>query len=238
MGCLAVSFLGTSSHSTDVIPLLQTLLSHVTRLYMEHITDDKLIMCCSSSDYKTLCATLAECLSLIPESKPLVLFLDSLDQLSSLNKSKQLDFLPTMCFNNAVRIIVSTLPEPEYEIWPRLLQLYPPGGPSCVDVPLWTDADGATVLAELLKLEGMVLTVRQSTHIVEKFRNNPSPLYLVLMFFNAKDWRAIEEERWDVNLPDDVPSCIVQVYMICIIYETVNAIFVIPTKLNFKTCMF
>jgi hypothetical protein len=208
-----VRFLGTSSLSTDIIPLLQTLLAHITRLYGGHIRDDKLIQSSSSSDYKTLCAAFAECLALIPKSKPLVLFLDSLDQLSSLNKSRRLDFIPTMLFNSAVRIVVSTLPETEYEIWPRLLQLYPSDGPRCVDVPLWTEADGATVLQELLKKEGLALTGQQSAHIVEKFRNNPSPLYLVLMIFDAKDWRAIEGEIWDVNLPDDVPSSIIQVHL-------------------------
>ena len=51
--------------------------------------------------------------------KPLVIILDSLDQFDPANGSRQLGWLPKQLPKN-VKMIVSTLPEPQYECFQKL----------------------------------------------------------------------------------------------------------------------
>ena len=57
-------------------------------------------------------------LSCIPEEKPLILFLDSLDQLDNADGGRQLDWLPKQ-LPPSVKIILSTLPDAKYICYPR-----------------------------------------------------------------------------------------------------------------------
>lgn len=56
--------------------------------------------------------------SCIPEDKPLILFLDSLDQLDSADGGRQLDWLPKQ-LPPSVKIILSTLPQEQYICFSR-----------------------------------------------------------------------------------------------------------------------
>ena len=53
------------------------------------------------------------------EQFPVTLLLDSLDQLDPSNSARQLTWLPTSLPNH-VKVIVSTLPEAQYEAFPKL----------------------------------------------------------------------------------------------------------------------
>ena len=56
--------------------------------------------------------------SCIPDDKPLILFLDSLDQLDSADGGRQLDWLPKQ-LPPSVKIVLSTLPQEQYICFPR-----------------------------------------------------------------------------------------------------------------------
>ena len=58
-------------------------------------------------------------LRLASASRPLVILLDSLDQLDSDSGAKQLAWLP-QALPTHVKLIVSTLPDDTYECFPRL----------------------------------------------------------------------------------------------------------------------
>eukprot|EP01041_Mallomonas_annulata_P001634 gene1634-3168_t len=207
-------FLGTTRNSTDIIPMLQTLVAHIIRLYpdIDFGVND-------SSDYKELCSQFEHVLTLIPSSKPLVIILDSLDQLSVMNRSRRLAFLPrTMTNTAAVRILLSTLPEPEFEVWPRLVAMYAPTGPPSVEVPPWTPEDGAHVLNAILTKNQFTLTTGQRTHVLDKFNQCPSSLFLMLTTFISRDWKSSDTIGTGTGtesvgeLASDVRGCIFQIY--------------------------
>lgn len=59
------------------------------------------------------------CLQLASAEEPLFIFLDSLDQFGPEDYARQLTWLPTVLPNH-VKLIVSTLPDAEYECFPIL----------------------------------------------------------------------------------------------------------------------
>jgi hypothetical protein len=209
---LHARFLGTTRNSTDIIPLLQTLLGHIAILYKQSKIYDAAIRASSTADYLELCSVLKKLLEDIPASKPLILFLDSLDQLSTTSRAKNLSFLPRKLQNPNVKIILSTLPDDEYNIWPQLLRMYPEleGGPPHLKVPAWTAADGELVLQASMVKEAFTLTSAQKAHVLERFEGCPTSMYLVLSTYLAKNWTSIEDKTWD-PIPRNVHGCIIKV---------------------------
>lgn len=70
-------------------------------------------------DLKDIVELFHKTLSSLPPGHSLVLFLDSLDQLDPSHGARQLSWLPRHLPPH-VKIVVSTLPEPIYECFPRL----------------------------------------------------------------------------------------------------------------------
>jgi hypothetical protein len=68
---------------------------------------------------KELREEFVETLGLATPTTPLVLVLDSLDQLDPGHEARQVTWLPKQLPLN-VKIIVSTLPEDKYEVYPAL----------------------------------------------------------------------------------------------------------------------
>lgn len=59
------------------------------------------------------------CLQIASEEEPLFIFLDSLDQFGPEDNARQLAWLPT-ALPSHVKLVVSTLPNSEYECFPIL----------------------------------------------------------------------------------------------------------------------
>ena len=59
------------------------------------------------------------CLQLASAEEPLFIFLDSLDQFGPEDNARQLTWLPTVLPSH-VKLVVSTLPDSEYECFPIL----------------------------------------------------------------------------------------------------------------------
>jgi hypothetical protein len=192
------------------VPLLQVLIDHINRLYTSSEGEVGTSTYAISSDYKELCDQFSQALLLPTSDRPLVIFLDSLDQLSVMNNSRKLGFLPSMLTNPAVRIILSTLPDPEYEVWNRLITLYPPNGPAAVVVPPWTSSDGETVLNAIMASQHFSLLPYQREIVLNKFSQCPTCLFLVLSTFIAREWTSTMLKS-SCYLADNVSDCICQV---------------------------
>eukprot|EP01038_Epipyxis_sp_PR26KG_P010217 gene10217-13746_t len=205
---IIIRFLGTTSNSTDIVPFLQVVIAHIIRLYPSiSITTG------NTSDYKELCNIFNDVLHAIPDSNPLIILLDSLDQLSSLNKAKHLAFLPQSISNKSVCILLSSLPEQEYVTWPRLKSMFPPNGPSSILVPPWSIEDGETVLEAMLTKQQFQLTSEQKQLVLDKFGKSTTPtsLYLVLELRIAYGWNSFDTVD-KISLPDNVQGCILQLF--------------------------
>lgn len=74
---------------------------------------------CFQKDVKELQEDLAHCLQLANEEEPLFIFLDSLDQFGPEDNARQLTWLPVVLPNH-VKLVVSTLPDSEFECFPIL----------------------------------------------------------------------------------------------------------------------
>ena len=96
-------FLGTSMDSTAARPLLRSLCIQIRRIYGKDPSE-------VANDFKTLCKQFLDDLQLAAKNQPLVLFLDSLDQLTDEDNGRNLEWLPFELPSN-VKIVVSTLPE-------------------------------------------------------------------------------------------------------------------------------
>ncbi|WAQ94112.1 NWD2-like protein, partial [Mya arenaria] len=177
---LVLRFLGTTPNSSSVIPLLTSLSRHLMWLYEEpdeYIPDElsplvnhfKKLLCCAS------------------KSKPLILILDSLDQLSGADGAHQLAWLPTQ-LPPYVRLIVSTLPN-YFGILDTLHSMIEIPENYVPVLPLGENLS-ATILQFWLKNANRTLTEEQMELVNEAFTKCNLPLYVKLVFDEVCRWKS------------------------------------------------
>ena len=120
--------------------------------------------------------------------KPLIIFLDALDQLSQTDNARSLNWLPSEVAPYA-KIIVSTLPEP-YECLNALRAKLPPK--NIKELQLLSPKSGEEVLEVWLTTAGRTLQEEQHWEVLGKFSRCGLPLYLKLAFEEAKSWRSYD----------------------------------------------
>lgn len=94
-------FLGTTPDSSSIYPLLKSLCHQISHNYQKPFENIPLELSNLTNHFKKL-------LEYATSEKPLFIFLDSLDQLSSINSAHSLSWMPVNLPKN-VKIIVSTL---------------------------------------------------------------------------------------------------------------------------------
>ena len=141
-------------------------------------------------------------LRLASPDRPLVLFLDSLDQLAG-GEGANLAWLPSD-LPGSVRLVTTTRPGPCLGALASRLpaSLVIELGPMPAD-------EGETLLSTWLGKSGRTLQPGQRLEILGRFRGRGSPLYLRLAFEEARLWPSALEE---VRIGDDEPSIIAVLY--------------------------
>jgi len=109
---LVYRFIGTTSQSSNIMSLLQSLCGQIANKFgMEDAktfrSDEK-----AWYDMNGLTDIFRKCLALATSEKPILLFIDSLDQLSETDNAKALYWLPKELPDH-VHLVVSTLQELE-----------------------------------------------------------------------------------------------------------------------------
>ena len=99
---MVLRFLGTSPDSSSVIPLLTSLCRQIAVNYGEPLED-------VPGELSPLVQHLKRLLASATEQKPLLIFLDSLDQLSAADGAHRLSWLPSVLPQH-VRIVVCDTP--------------------------------------------------------------------------------------------------------------------------------
>ncbi|XP_064598836.1 uncharacterized protein LOC135465527 [Liolophura sinensis] len=181
-GVIILRFLGTTPDSTDITSLLTSIIKQV--LALAKITND------IPTELKDIVELFHKTLSSLPPGSTLVLFLDSLDQLDPSHGARQLSWLPRHLPPH-VKIVVSTLPEPIYECFPRL-QVTVKDTKQFLEVPTLPDKDVSSILDSWLTLENRRLTTDQKTAVLDAFKHCPIPLFLKLSFDEACRWKSFE----------------------------------------------
>jgi hypothetical protein len=188
-------FIGTSSRSSNIISLLQSVCEQIAGAFGTSMIalagegQEK-----SLYDLNGLTEILKKCLALGTGQKPVILFLDALDQLSDSDNAKSLYWLPRELPEHA-RVVVSALPELEA----RLSNHY------VVHLPLLPSAEAEQILGRWLKAVYRTLTPDQHKEVIGKFNYSGLPIYLKLAFEQAKQWKSY---TGDFTLKEDVKGII------------------------------
>jgi len=182
-GGVVMRFIGATPDSANGRSLLDGLAREISRRYEG---DETTI----PSDYKELVRDFPERLALASVERPLVVFLDALDQLSAAEGARGLSWLPTD-LPPGVRVIVSTLPGDT--LAPLTTRL---PGSSFVELGAMEAGEGAALLDRWLEDAGRTLQEHQRREVLGKFEVERLPLWLKLAFEEARRW------KWTADLPE------------------------------------
>lgn len=194
---LVFRFIGANAKSTNIVTLLTSVCGQITREYgtdVQSLLDDA--QKGQHLDINLLTELFRKCLSLAKPEKPLILFLDALDQLSDQDNALSLNWLPCELSAN-VSIIVSCLPELEGIL--KETEIF--------HLPLMPKADGEKLLKTWLDVKGRRLTDAQKKEVMDKFNKNGLPIFLKIAFEQARQWHSYSTQA---GLPDNVPAIIEQ----------------------------
>jgi hypothetical protein len=192
-------YIGVTPGSSEVAPLLVGLCKEISRLFDGEEST-------VPTDYVKLVNDFPERLKLAKIDKPIILFLDALDQLGDTDDGRRLVWLPRELPPN-VRIVVSTLPEEEHQCLQEL-RVSAKTGDFVEITPMSADESETVFTAWLAQANPpRILTKDQRNEILRRCRKNGFPLYLKLVFEEARRWHSYDGVPADA-LADDVPGMI------------------------------
>lgn len=187
-------FIGATPSSSDGRSLLENLCRQISRRYEADESE-------LPTEYRKLVEEFPKRLGLATEKKPLILFLDALDQLSDADNARHLTWLPGKLPDN-VRLVVSTLPGGCLEVLERKVP------PECfVGLKPMSAAEGEDLLGFWLRDVKRKLQPHQREGVLEKFERCGLPLYLKLAFEEARRWKSYND-RQSTSLSPDIPGII------------------------------
>jgi WD40 repeat protein len=189
-------FIGATSDSSNPLLLLRQVCAEIAGAYDTNLQS----LLQEGEDYKklgtygVLSQLFSRCLARANDDKPLWLFLDALDQL----QSQLFDFLPRTLPPH-VKIVVSALSKMEDRL--TFSEVY--------RLPPMPRPDGERMLGRWLVAEGRILTFDQRQEVIGKFKENGLPLYLKLVFEQARHWHSYDESE---VLPADVEGILARYF--------------------------
>jgi len=170
-------FIGVTPDSSNVRALLESLCKQIGGSLGEDISS-------IPNDYKDLTLDFQKKLSSRMSDKPLILFLDALDQLSNVDNGRNLQWLPVN-LSERVRVIVSTIPGDCFEYLKLKLSIE-----DFIEIEPLQHQVGETILNLWLKNAKRTLQPAQKKEVLDKFALNGLPLYLKLAFEEARHWKS------------------------------------------------
>ena len=173
-------FVGATPSSSDGRSLLVSLCQEISRRYgvPENVPDD----------FVKLIPELQKLLALATAARPLILFLDALDQLSEANGARSLTWLASQ-LPESVRVVISTRTNVETSAAVTRLQS------DEVNLDPMSRTEGDELLGLWLDVAGRQLRPDQRTKVLHAFeRSDGRPLYLKLAFEEAQLWSSYAQE--------------------------------------------
>ncbi|XP_077982688.1 NACHT domain- and WD repeat-containing protein 1-like [Glandiceps talaboti] len=205
--CVSVlRFLGTSSESSSILHVLRSVCQQICNAYNISPPSGSIW-----ENYNDLVAWIPSLLQQVSEDKngrPLLIMLDSLDQLSESHSPYACNWLPKSCPPN-VSIIVSTLPN-EHNILDNLLQSMPDENNYFQVRPLQEGAGNEIFQIWMTEINRQI-TSGQDKVFKDAFSRCRQPLFLKLVFDQARYWKSYTPIN-DLNLGDSVRSAIGLLY--------------------------
>ncbi|XP_022342057.2 NACHT and WD repeat domain-containing protein 2-like isoform X2 [Crassostrea virginica] len=180
---VAFRFVGTTPGSSNITALLESLTRQITLIYQEDLK--------VSEELRELVEQFEHVLHYACAERPLVVMIDSLDQLDQANNARNLFWLPQH-LPPYVKFIVSTLEEDVYECFPNLKGFLSPE--NLFSIPKLPTHDASGIVDHLLKRKDRCLTKRQREIILKAFEKCPLPLYLKMSLDEACRWNSFSPE--------------------------------------------
>ena len=204
LGNQAVSifrFLGTSPDSSSIRSTIASMCLQMSEVYKVGAPDTHVL-----EDFTRLVryfhGTLADLT--VNAVQPLVLILDSVDQLSTSDNAYLMNWLPKSC-PPFVKIVISVIPN-YHDILPNLRRSLP--DESCyIQVPTLSLDTGKEILEAWLQGLGRTLTKEQFELVFSSFKQCPQPLFLKLIFTEASRWHSYTNAG-EQDLGNDVRKAI------------------------------
>jgi NACHT domain- and WD repeat-containing protein len=194
-GVLVYRFIGTTSGSSGIVSLLQSVCGQVAREFgttLEILAGEGREK--SLYDINGITEIFKKCLALATAQKPVIVFLDALDQLSDADNAKSLHWMPRELPEHA-RLVVSALPELEGSLSANRLE----------HLPVLPQQEAQLILDRWFQSISRKLTNEQRNEIFGKFSHTGLPIYLKLAFEQAKHWHSYTTS---IKLQDDVRGII------------------------------
>ena len=194
---LVYRFIGATSGSSNIMSLLQSVCGEIARAFdieaksLAREGDEK-----AWYDINGLADILRKCLALATAERPILLFLDSLDQLSDTDNAKALYWLPCELPDH-VSLVVSSLPLPE--LVSGLSATY---REDLLPLPV---EDAIEILKKWFSSIDRQLTAEQNNLVINSFNNTQLPIYLKLAFEKARKWHSYDKTH---SLKKDVAGII------------------------------
>lgn len=188
-------FIGATPTSSDIRSLLESLCRQLAKDYGE----EKDI----PTSFEDLVKDFPKHLALASEDKPLILFIDSLDQLSEDYGARSLSWFPEKLPEN-VRLVASTRHGEELVALRNKL----PGdnfkklGPMSLE-------EGKELLKKWLDRAERDLKEPQRKEVLSGFKTNGNPLYLKMAFEEVRQWHSYTE---GISLKTDIVGIINDLY--------------------------
>ncbi|KAK2159956.1 hypothetical protein LSH36_143g06049 [Paralvinella palmiformis] len=198
---MLIRFLGTSPDSSAIIPLLTNLCKQIDfhhQLSNEDIPEE---MSPLVQHFKNL-------LTLATEESPIVIFLDSLDQLSPSDGAYQLAWLPVILPPH-VKIVVSTLPNYHgiIESAKRLIE----SEENYIEITPLGEQLAATVMQMWLARANRTVSDEQWRLVSEVIRKCNVPLFIKLVFDEICRWRSNLKPQM-TTLADSIHNSVIKLF--------------------------
>lgn len=191
-------YIGATDSSSNVISLLDSLCRQISHAY----SVDELEI---PIEYEKLSAKFKLLLSYANSDKPLIIFIDALDQISALGNAHKLSWLPDYLPDN-VHLIVSTLPGEDLDFLESNTS-----EDNILELKGLKKEEGEEILDIWLGDVSRQLLPSQKEEILNKFSLNGSPLYLKLAYQEVIRWKSYTNPDQTV-LGDDIPNLIHDLY--------------------------
>lgn len=190
-------FIGTSSRSSNIVTFLQSICGEIAKEYDKDLkkiagedTEKKL------NDLQGLTEIFSICLAMGTEEKPIILFLDALDQFPDNDNARALTWLRRELPSN-VKVIVSSLPELKEKL----------NDTNILILPVLPEQEAIQILDKWLEVNKRKLQPRQKEELLKKFSLTGNAIYLKLAFERAKHWHSFDDVKGNI-LKSDVKGII------------------------------
>ncbi|CAF3996393.1 unnamed protein product, partial [Rotaria magnacalcarata] len=180
-----IRFLGTTPDSSSIGPLLRSVCQQLCFLYQ--VPDNTIPV-----ELSQLINYFKRLLEKTPADKPLCIFFDSLDQLSSADGAHSMSWLPPT-LPNYVKIIVSTLPG-IFNILSTLRNIIE-SRENFVQIKPLGEELAKTVLVARLSRQHRKITDTQWELVHERLAECNLPLYVKLVFDEIKLWKSYAQPQ-------------------------------------------